>query len=215
MRSISTVSRKSIQIPILFALVGMTGQAQETDGAMGFFSPEIQEIDVLYIYKDLDRLINPWDAAPMDSITFKKRGYNKVVDTVPEGFKPAIDKLDYGIYYLRVKKIGRDYIEVFLDDKNSKTAFMMRSMGKFVTWGDFLLGMHSIEFNDINMKVYDLPEVNAVGRLIDPAYFRGKFVQGDWMQVDVLASDYHTVVGTGWILWRKNGMLLVHGNLLS
>lgn len=121
---------------------------QVTDGTMGFFSPNVSEIDVLYIYKNPEALKNRNLSIPIDSITFKNLGYNRVVDRYPKNYKPAIDKLDYGVLYFAIKKIGLDYVEVFVDNACEKTAFMMRSIGTVVGWGDFLLRMHSIEFND-------------------------------------------------------------------
>lgn len=182
----------------------------------GFFSPNTQMGNTLYLY-EIPNSRPGTQAQPIDSIIFTKRYANHVdgLGHYPKGFKPFIEKLDYGLFLLKVKRLGRDFHEIIINEKTGKTAYVNAWQGNFLTWSQFFLNCHSVEFIDKNQKVYDNPLIKTAGRVASPANFRARYVMGDWMEVEILAEDYSTVTGKGWIRWKKDGKLLITYNLFA
>ncbi len=204
-------------ITLIALLIVGIGYAQNRPLPIGFFSPQFSEGHTLYLYSEASLSVKlPGQEKPVDSITLKKLGYNMVIDYAPQWFEPVYDKMDYGIFYIGVKKLGNDYVEIIANETTGKTVFMSRHMGEFVSWAEFLLNMHSVEFDQEGQKVYDDPKIKSAGRVYDRnTFFRPKFVAGDWMEVAILDNDYNPTGKTGWIRWRKDGQLLIRHNLLS
>ncbi len=190
--------------------------AQESQLGEGFFSPKTDELETLYLYDVPNSRVGSQEQ-PTDSITFIKRHATHVdgIGYAPEGFAPFAEKLDYGVFILKVKRLGRDYHEIVINEDTGETAYVSQWQGDFMTWSEFFLNCHSVEFIDINQKVFDHPMIKSAGRIVDPANFRPRYIMGDWMEVEILASDYSTVKGKGWIRWKKDGKLLINYNLFS
>jgi len=123
--------------------------------------------------------------------------------------------LDYGVFILKVQRVGKDYHEVILNERSGKTGYVSAWQGKIISWAQFLLTCHSVEFIDKNQKVFNNPMIKSAGRPVTPSNFRVLFVMGDWMEVEILADDYDTVKGKGWIRWKIDGKLLVSYNLFA
>jgi len=201
---------------ILYLLTGPMLLAQTNNLGEGFFSPEISEAETLYFYALSNGKKMP-QMQPADSITFLKKHGNYVdkIEYAPKDFSPFIEKLDYGVFILKVKRLGKDYHEVILNEKSGKTGYVSAWQGNLISWGQFLLNCHSVEFIDKNQKVFDHPMIKSAGRLVTPSNFRVLFIMGDWMEVEILADDYDTIKGKGWIRWKNNEKLLVSYNLFS
>ncbi|MDC8000488.1 hypothetical protein POV26_05540 [Aequorivita todarodis] len=182
----------------------------------GFFSPRIDEAETLYLY-DIPNSRPGSQERPIDSITFVKRHGNHVdgIAYAPKDFAPFHEKLDYGLFIMKVKKLGRDYHEIIVNEATGKTAYVSARQGSFITWGEFFLNCHSVEFRDKDQKVFDNPFVKSAGRVVSPTNFRVRYVMSDWMEVEILADDYNTVKGKGWIRWKKDGKLLISYNLFA
>ncbi|MCH2490815.1 MAG: hypothetical protein MK211_11755 [Flavobacteriales bacterium] len=201
---------------IVFFLIPYCFYGQHTELGEGFFSPNTNLIETLYLYETPNRNAERMEP-PIDSITFVKR-YASHIDGVghtPQEFDPFVEKLDYGIFLLRVRRLGRDYTEIYINEESKKTVYVASNQGSFMTWGQFLLNCHSVEFIDNAQKVFDNPMIKSAGRVVSPAYFRPRYVMGNWMEVEILDDDYNKVTGRGWIRWRKDGKLLVLFNLFA
>ncbi|PVW15730.1 hypothetical protein [Marixanthomonas spongiae] len=193
----------------------VTGQQLNNLGE-GFFTPKTDVVETLYLY-DIPNSRQNRQPKPVDSITFVKR-YAAHVDAIgyaPDNFMPFKEKLDYGVFLIKVKRLGRDYHEIIINEETGKTAYVSALQGDFISWGQFFLNCHSVEFIDNNQKVFDNPMIKSAGRVVSPANFRVRYVMGDWMEVEILAGDYNTVKRKGWIRWRKDGKLLVNYNLFA
>lgn len=193
-----------------------TVTAQQNELGEGFFIPNTNEVETLYLY-DIPNSRAGSQERPIDSITFVKRFGTHVdgVDYTPSEFAPFTEKLDYGVFLLSVKKLGIDYHEIVIDETSGKTAYVSAWQGKFITWGAFFLSCHSVEFIDTNQKVFDNPMIKSAGRVVAPPYFRPRYIKGDWMEVEILEGDYNTTKGKGWIRWKKDGKLLIVHNLFA
>ncbi|MCZ4318434.1 hypothetical protein O4H26_05490 [Aequorivita viscosa] len=207
-------SKHLISIILSFVLFGSIA-AQNKLGE-GFFSPKTDEIETLYLYNIPNSRAGSQER-PIDSITFVKRhaNYADGIGYAPKNFAPFKEKLDYGLFILRVKKLGIDYIEIIINENTGETAYVNSQQGRFITWGEFFLNCHSVEFIDKNQKVFDNPMIKSAGRVVSPTNFRVRYIMGDWMEVEILADDYNTEKGKGWIRWRKDGKLLIIYNLFS
>lgn len=181
----------------------------------GFFTPNTAQFETLYLYDIPNSRVGSQEH-PVDSITFVMRnGQADGIAYAPKNFNPYHEKLDYGVFILKVKRLGRDYTEIVIDETTENTAYVHSYTGNFMTWGEFLLNCHSVEFIDKNQKVFDNPMIKSAGRVVTPTNFRPRYVMGDWMEVEILASDYNTVKGKGWVRWRKDGKLLINYSLFS
>lgn len=207
--------RFTCSISLVFFFGIQTIISQQDELGEGFFSPKTKLIKTLYLY-DTPSSRHGSQQKPIDSITFNMRnGYAQGIDYAPSNFKPHNEKLDYGVFNLRVKKLGIDYTEIIINEETGDTTYVNSQQGNFMTWGQFILNCHSVEFLDANQKVFDHPKVKSAGRIVEPAYFKPRYIMDDWMEVEILAGDYNTVKGKCWIRWRKNGKLLINYNLFS
>lgn len=189
--------------------------AQQDELGEGFFTPNTAQFEILPLY-DIPNSRAGSQERPTDSITFVMRnGHAEGIAYAPKNFNPYHEKLDYGVFILTVKRLGRDFTEIVIDETTGTTAYVHTYSGNFMTWGEFLLNCHSVEFIDKNQKIFDHPMVKSAGRLVNPANFRPRYIMGDWMEVEILASNYTTVKGKGWIRWKKDGKLLINYNLFS
>ena len=202
---------------LVLVMVTTTFHCQEKLMPIGFFSPTVAEDHTIYLYSEESLNVKtPGLEKAVDSITFIKKGYTIIVDKAPSWFAPIHNKIDYGIFFISVKKLGLDYVELIANEETGKTIYMLRQNGDFVSWEEFLLSIHSVEFISEKQKIFDNPMVKSAGRVYDQAIFlKPMYVMGDWMQVTVLGSDFKATGTTGWIRWRKDNTLLIRYNLLS
>ncbi|RMA58807.1 hypothetical protein [Ulvibacter antarcticus] len=206
-----------IQIVLLFFFFGTISiKAQNIEIGMGFFSPTTEVGEVLYLYDTPNHRKNTVAEQPIDSITFKNWYGNSEIDYAPNWFAPMHQKLDYGIFYIRVKRVGRDYHELVVNEKTGKTAYIESEAGKFVSWPEFLIGMHSIEFISEGQKVYDNPMITSAGKVYERPFFRALYIVGDWIEVIIIDNEGSgEIIRRGWIHWKKDGKLLIRWSLLS
>lgn len=183
---------------------------------MGYFTPNFYENSTLYFYGNPNLEKSIIEHLPIDSITFKRNQYNQFeIATAPPWLVPEILKLDYDMLYFRIKSVTQEFAEVTVNETNGQTTYVNRRSGKVVYWADFFLGIHSVEFlPDSSESVRERPFPNAGNNNQPYAFMRALRIQGDWMQVLLVNSDYQTV-GKGWIQWRRQGALLINYNLLS
>ncbi|RDK86986.1 hypothetical protein C8D94_102164 [Marinirhabdus gelatinilytica] len=181
----------------------------------GFFSPKTDVVETLYLYGNFNK--DGVNRKVLDSITFSKRYANHVdaIGYAPKNFRPFHEKLDYGLFILRVKRLGRDYHEIIINEETNETVYVSAWQGSFMGWGEFFLNCHSVEFKDKNQKVFDDPMIKSAGRVVAPGNFKPRYIMGDWMEVEILDDNYNTVKGKGWIRWKKDGKILIHYNLFA
>lgn len=188
----------------------------KTPMGLGFFIPNFHNNQTLYFYGNINMEKSVDDHSPHDSITFARNEYNQFeIKTAPPWLVPDLLKLDYDMLYFRVYSVGRDFIEVIGNTTTNLKTFVSRYSGRMVYWPEFLLGVHSVEFipgNEQHVKVKPLE--NASLNSTQYEFMRPIIIEQEWMQVELLDSDFKTV-GKGWVKWQANGELLVSYNLLS
>ncbi len=122
---------------LIFFFGNKLGFAQDNELGEGFFSPKTDEIEALYLY-DIPNSRAGSQEKPIDSITFHKRdNWAYGISHAPKEFNPFNEKLDYGLFIIRVKKLGVDYSEIIINEETGKTAYVSSWQGNFMTWGSF------------------------------------------------------------------------------
>ena len=183
---------------------------------MGFFSPNFYENPVLYFYGNLTPGKSLQEHSPYDSITFKRNKYNQFeIATAPPWLVVDYAKLDYDLFYFKVKSVSQETLEVVVNETNDQTALIDRRAGNFNYWPDFLLGVHSVEFLPESTEKVKVKPLDHAGENNAPYEFmRPLKVQNHWMHVEFWNSDFKAV-GNGWIQWKRDGKLLILYNMLS
>lgn len=188
----------------------------ESPMGIGFFKPNYFEHQILYFYGGVNLEKELREHVPADSVVFAKDQYeNTTTSYAPPWLYPEHLKLDYGIIIFKVLGEGRDFIKVEANRESGQITYLDKNAGTFTAWPEFLLSVHSVEFNEVSLKkVFVKPldyagEVNTTYDFMQPL-----LVEEDWMYVKLVDDGLHEQ-GRGWIRWKRNGVLLVSYSLLS
>lgn len=188
----------------------------ETSMGLGFFKPDLISKNALYFYgvQNFDKPVN--DHTPNDSLVFRKTELtNYDLIYAPPWLLPEHYKLDYDIFYFKLISVGRDFVEVSVNDKIPMISYLDRYAGEILYWPDFLLKVNSVELlPDSDQKIRIKPldyagEVNIKYEFLAPV-----LIQDEWMMVNLIDDNY-TKLGQGWIQWKDNDKLLITYSLLS
>lgn len=183
---------------------------------LGFFKPDLLTKNALYFYgeQNLDKPV--YEHTPDDSLVFKKTeisNYDLVY--APPWLLPEHYKLDYDIFYLRLISVGKDFVEVSVNDKMQKISFLDRFAGEILYWPEFLLNVNSVELlPDSDQKIRSKPLGYAGEVNIKYDFLKPVLIQDEWMSVELYDENY-TRLGKGWIQWKDDNKLLITYSLLS
>ena len=183
---------------------------------MGFFSPDFINSSTLFFYSNPHHSKSVQEHPPVDSINFIRNERGSFdISYAPPWLQPEHLKLDYDLLYFKVRSLSRDFIEVMVNNTTQKTLFVSRYAGDLALWPEFLLGVHSVEFDsptDHPVKIKPLDHASEVNIKFD--FMHPLMIRDDWMFVELWNNDFKPV-GNGWILWQKDGKLLIRYSLLS
>lgn len=188
----------------------------EKSMGLGFFTPNFYDNPVLYFYGNPNLEKSVSDHTAMDSIVFKRleQGGFEIAQA-PPWLVPEHMKLDYDMLYFEVRSLGREFAEVTVNKQTQRTTYVNKHDGKIIYWPEFLINVHSVEFQSgSSQKVKARPFEASSDVPISFSFMHPVVVQNDWMQVE-LWNDNFDKVGKGWIRWRKDNQLLVVYSLLS
>ena len=176
---------------------------------IGWFKPDLQS--PLHFFASNRQSGN----TKVDSILFdKSNAGRKDITYAPPWLAPDHLKLDYDIFFFRVKSLSRNYAEVYVNRFNGSTRWIALESGAYISWEEFLLNVHSVEFINSGDKVHIKPLDHSSTVNISYDFMTPITVTGNWLQVH-LFSDQYEKTGEGWILWRKNDSLKITWSLLS
>lgn len=191
---------------------------------VGMVFPILDADRPLYFYArpDLSWSADPGAAQPRDSLVFTSGPHHLDIGYAPPWLSAAYVKLDYDLMTLRALSVGREWVEVLVNDADPLPRTFPRSMWvrrdavDFRPWSDFLLGVFAVEpvepaSNPVRSGPgSDFPVVTAS---IEGAW-GPLLVSGDWIHVvDLDGTKAETV--RGWIRWRDGDRLLVDWAFLS
>lgn len=183
---------------------------------LGYFVPNFYENPTFYFYGQPNLEKSIMEHVATDSIVFKRLeqgGFD--IEQAPPWLVPEHMKLDYDLLYFQLKSIGREFVELVVNNSTGRTAYVDKNSGKIMLWPEFLLIVQSVEFpQESNQNIKERP-FEASGNSTTPySFMRPILIQNDWMKVE-LWDDNYKKVGEGWVRWRENGQLLITYSLLS
>lgn len=191
-------------------------QEGKTNLGLGMFIPNLSEQSTLYFYGSPNLKKSRLEHLPIDSITFKKSQYGgHEISTAPPWLMPEHLKLDYDMFYFKVKSVTQDFVEVHVNTLTDRTSFVDRYQGKIAYWPEFLLGVHSVELLKPEGQFIYIKPLDHAGKVSVPySFMKPMRISANWMYVELINDGFKTV-GNGWVKWIKDGNLLIRYNLLS
>lgn len=183
---------------------------------LGFFKPDLLGNNALYFYGGLNLDKPVFEQTPEDSLVFKKtETSNHDLVYAPPWLLPEHYKLDYDIFYFKLISVGRDFVEVSVNDKTQKISYLDRFAGEILYWPEFLLRVHSIELLSGSEQKIHIKPLDYAGEVnIKYDFLKPVIIQDEWMSVELYDENY-VRLGNGWIQWKKNNKLLISYSLLS
>jgi hypothetical protein len=214
----------------LFSLIGCIGltssnlqlKAQRLDPnfvlplGIGIASPTLAPERPLYFYNEPDFDAAPYQFKPADSITFTQGEHYIDIATAPPWLAPEHIKLDYDIFNFRVVTYSQNWLEVIVNNTNGLTRWIDRQAVDYKEWGTYLTEIVAVEIIDVEKNpIRNKPQDNAgILAQVPGAQLRPIAVKGDWLLVSTVGLA-DRIVPTGWIRWKKDGVLLVMYSILS
>lgn len=214
---------KFIYLILLIAItINLQSTAQRLDpnfilpAGIGVASPALLPNIPLYFYNQPDYDVLASQLQPVDSITFTKGKYHVDIATAPPWLFPEHIKLDYNIFTFRVVTYSQNWLEVIVNNTNGLTRWIDRHAVGYVDWGTYLTSIVAVEIIDIDKNPIRLKPLDNAGILaqVAGAQLRPIAIKGDWMLVSTVGLA-DRIVPTGWVRWRKDGVLLITYSILS
>lgn len=216
----ATLSKSLFKKPALFILLAfiyLQSFAQQQPTGLGIVSPQIKAGTTLYLYSGqlIDDLLH--HSTIKDSITFTEGQYNIEISTAPPWFVPEHLKLDYEIFQLRAVTLSRNWIEVIVNKKTGKTAWIDRNAVILQYWPEFLLHVFGVEVINAAANPVRIKPLDNASTVFNPgrSSLRPIAVQGEWMKVATIQESPNSIPKLGWIRWKKRNQLLISWSLLS
>ncbi len=105
---------------------------------------------------------------------------------------------------------------VIVNNTNGLTRWIDRQAVDYKEWGTYLTEIVAVEIIDVEKNpIRTKPQDNAgILAQVPGAQLRPIAVKGDWLMVSTVGLA-DRIVPTGWIRWRKDGVLLVMYSILS
>jgi len=130
-------------------------------------------------------------------------------DGLEDNFNPYSWHPDYGVLALRCIEANNDTCKVIVNEEFKIVKnYPLKNKGLiFQTWEEHILSVFSVGFDEKANPLRKLPSKDATTINYNPDEFYLPYkINGDWLQVRWGSEgdwDY------GWIMWRKDGTLLI------
>ncbi len=177
---------------------------------LGFFKPNFYQHPTLFFYGNvtLEKSVN--QHTPTDSLALGRDQFGDfTLASAPPWLWPEAMNSPFGIFYFKVKAVGREFIEVVVNSKNGQTAYLNKRNGDLLFWPEFLLTVSSIDFIEGKTQIPKIKPFDYSGEVNTPyVYLDPLQVKDEWMQV-ILNDKNFREVGNGWIRWQNDGELLI------
>lgn len=206
-----------ILLSSIYLIAALPCEAQQKPMGMGIAKPEIKLGAKLYLYSGqlIDDMLH--HTTTKDSVVILQGEHSFEIGSAPSWFLPEHLKMDYEIFQLRVVTVARNWLEVIVNKKTGKTAWIDRNAVELQYWPDFFLNVYGIEVingatNPVRIKPLDNASIimNPGKSTLHPVA-----IQGEWMKVSTLQETPGSTPKLGWIRWKKGNQLLINWSLLS
>ncbi len=207
---------RALWILLFTGVLSSAALAQQPMGE-GIVKPRIANGSILRFYTGSLRDPELKQTLPPDSIQIRQGQNNFEIAYAPPWFVPEIAKLDYEILQLRATTVSKHWIEVIVNSKTNKKAWVERDSVDYYPWQDFLLSVFSIELIDPAQNPLRLKPLDNAAPVTysKQATLLPQAISGDWMQVAALDQDADKPGAFGWIRWKKGNLFLITWSLLS
>lgn len=198
-------------------LITFFSQAQNKPVGLGIAKPEMKPGAKLYLYTGqlIDDLLH--HAATKDSIVILQGEHSFEIGTAPAWFSPEHLKMDYEILQLRVVSVSRNWLEVIVNTKTGRTAWVDKNVVEFLYWPDFFLTVFSVEVMNAAKNPARIKPLDNAAVVLNPgrSSLHPIAIQGEWMKVSTVQENPDAVPKLGWIRWKKGNQMLITWSLLS
>ena len=110
----------------------------EDEMGLGFFKPNIYELQTMHLYGNLTPGKSLYESAPWDSVTFVQNELDQyAISYAPPILNAAHMKMDYEILLFRIVRLGKEFAEIKLSEQTGQTALVDLQAGKVVFWPEF------------------------------------------------------------------------------
>ncbi len=189
-----------------------------TEMGLGMAKPDFYNSKALYFYGPITDGKPVSEHTPYDSISFSIADHhNYFISYAPPWFAPSHLKMDYETLYLKLVSLGREWVQVEVNQYDGRTAWVAASDVEIKLWPKFLLSVNSIENMNAVKNPLRVKPLDQAGIFQKP---EGQFllipvlVKSEWIQV-VLRSETGTEAGRAWLRWKEGNKLLVGYSLFS
>lgn len=184
---------------------------EENDGiGLGFFKPNFFQYPTLFFYGNvtLEKPVN--QHSPTDSLALGRDQFGDfTLISAPPWLWPEAMNQPFGIFYFKVKSVGREFIEVEVNSKTGQIAYLNKRNGELLFWPEFLLSVSAIDFIQSKAQIPKIIPLDNAGEINTPyAHLHPLQVENEWVQL-ILKDKNFREVGKGWIRWQKDGELLI------
>jgi len=186
------------------------------DIGIGMARPDFFNHRVLYFYSSPNLEKDVTEHTPVDSLVFEQSEHQYSIVYAPPWFFPQHMKMDYEILYLKIVKMGIDWMEIEVNRQNGQTAWVSSSGFNLWHWTDFLLRVHSVENLNVQVNPLRVNSFDHASTWKGPEYelMSPMMINDHWMKVSLLNHDMKSV-GVAWLRWRDDKKLLISYSLLS
>lgn len=201
---------------ILSVLPGInSGTLRAPVSGLGMAKPDFYNNSVLYFYSpNIEKSV--LEHLPTDSIVFAQSEHHHYdISYAPPWFYPEHLKLDYDILYMKILTLGREWVEVEVNQQTGLSSWISVSDVDVLLWPEFLLGVFSIENSDLQnnpLRVKPLTHASEI-QLKEYEFMTPVFIKENWIMVELLDDDFKKS-GEGWLMWRDDQNLLISYYLL-
>lgn len=183
---------------------------ENDDMGLGFFKPNFYQFPTLFFYGNVTHEKSVSQHAPTDSLALGRDQFGDfALVSAPPWLLPEAMNSPFGIFYFKVKTVGREFIEVVVNSKTGQTAYLNKRNGELLFWPEFLLTVSSIECIEGRSQIPKIKPLDIAGEVNTPyVHLRPLQVKDEWVQL-VLNDKNYREVGKGWMRWQSAGELLI------
>ncbi|MDC8000487.1 hypothetical protein POV26_05535 [Aequorivita todarodis] len=177
---------------------------------LGFFKPNFYEYPTLFFFGNVTLEKSIAQHTPMDSLALGRDPFGDFnLIAAPPWLWPEAMNQQFGIFYFKVKAVGREFIEVEVNSKTGKTAFLNKQNGELLFWPEFLLTVSAIDFIEGKTQVPKIKPLKKAGEVSTAfVHMQPLQVKDEWVQI-ILKDKNYREVGKGWVRWQKDGGLVI------
>lgn len=178
---------------------------------LGFYKHNFYKEPTLYFYGNITHGKSANEHTPQDSLALGRDTFGDfTLLSAPPWLLPEAMNQQFGIVYLKVIAVGREFVVVEGNSQNGQKVRIKKQGGELLYWPDFLLSTNSIDFLNAQAqvpKIKPFHEASDVNTAFE--YMAILEIQGEWALVELKDKGLRQV-DKGYIQWKKGDKLLIN-----